>query len=130
MLCNCECVYESVGISPFWLHMLLSVQTEKYGNIWLKMRFPWFLNFDLCLGKSYRPCEVQYSDFIDHLNLYRFSALKWRKLIGAGEVSRHLYFTVQPAYFRRGTVSKPGYQTSSNRFLLRFPLLAYSFTSF
>ena len=49
-----------------------------------------------------------YLEFIDHLYLYRFSALKWRNVIGAGEVSGHLYFTVQPAYFWRGEVSKPG----------------------
>ena len=81
----------------------------------------------LKLHRNILATLVQY--FIYHLNLYRFSALEWRKLIGAGEISGHLYSTVQPAYFWRGKVSKPGYQTSSNRFLLRFPPLALLLSS-
>ena len=57
-----------------------------------------------CLSISVIPGPIPM--FIDHLYLYQFSALKWRKVIGAGEVSGHLYFTVQPAYFWRGKVSK------------------------
>ena len=36
---------------------------------------------------------------MDHLYLYLSSALKGRNVIGAGELSGHLYFAVQLAYF-------------------------------